>query len=500
MEKRFVAIWFPHLATDWVTRSRRELEIKPFVLSAASGGRMVITASNLTAESNGVFAGMVVADAKAIVPDLEVLIDKPGFTEKLLKRIAIWCIRFSPLVAVDLPGGILLDATGCPHLWNSDQGYVDAIAGRLSDFGYDVRIAMADTIGCAWAMARFGSGSRVIEKGRQLDALLPLPPEALRLPAEDTLLLQQLGLRQVSQVLGIPRASLRRRFGQLLLDRLDMALGNQEENLIPVVPAEPWQERLYSLDPISTMGGIEIALGRLLETLCEKLQQEEKGLRTARFKGFRVDGKTVQVEISTTRPSTSVSHLFKLFELKLQDFNAESGVEVFILEAPVFEDNSPVQQDLWQLGGSQAGIQLSELIDRLSGKYGSGHITRYLPDAHYWPERSIKSAGSLLEQPQVEWRTDRARPVELLPIPEKIEVTAPIPDYPPMLFRHKGKLHTIKKADGPERIEQEWWIEEGEHRDYYAVEDETGKRYWLFRSGHYTGDKSPHWFLHGFFA
>ena len=91
------------------------------------------------------------------------------------------------------------------------------------------------------------------------------------------------------------------------------------------------------------------------------------------------------------------------------------------------------------------------------------------------------------------------RPLQLLAIPEKIEVTAPIPDYPPMLFRHKGKLHTIIKADGPERMEQEWWIAGGRHRDYYYVEDEEGKRYWLFRSGHYETDKHR-WFIHGFFA
>ncbi len=90
--------------------------------------------------------------------------------------------------------------------------------------------------------------------------------------------------------------------------------------------------------------------------------------------------------------------------------------------------------------------------------------------------------------------------MHLLNPPQRIEVTAPIPDYPPMHFRWQGKLHTIEKADGPERIEQEWWIKDGPHRDYYAVEDEEGRRYWLFRSGHYSEDKSPKWFLHGFFA
>jgi protein ImuB len=74
-----------------------------------------------------------------------------------------------------------------------------------------------------------------------------------------------------------------------------------------------------------------------------------------------------------------------------------------------------------------------------------------------------------------------------------------IPDYPPIQFIHNKILHLVKKADGPERIEREWWLEAGEHRDYYTAEDEQGKRYWLFRSGHYTGGTAK-WFIHGFFA
>ena len=69
-----------------------------------------------------------------------------------------------------------------------------------------------------------------------------------------------------------------------------------------------------------------------------------------------------------------------------------------------------------------------------------------------------------------------------------------------MLFRYKGDIHRIKKADGPSRIEQEWWICDGLHRDYYSVEDEQGGRYWIFRLGHYNEEISPEWFIHGFFA
>ena len=69
-----------------------------------------------------------------------------------------------------------------------------------------------------------------------------------------------------------------------------------------------------------------------------------------------------------------------------------------------------------------------------------------------------------------------------------------------MNFRYKGKLHKVQKADACERIEAEWWLDGRITRDYYIVEDEEGKRYWLFRLGHYNEDRKPAWFIHGFFA
>src|SRR5437870_4561215 len=158
-----------------------------------------------------------------------------------------------------------------------------------------------------------------------------------------------------------------------------------------------------------------------------------------------------------------------------------------------------MQDALWNFTEGGNGTAIGKLLDRIAGKLGMDTIHRYLPDEHYWPERSVKVAASLAEKPQTSWRTDLPRPIHLLPKPETIEVTVPMPDYPPMLFRYKGELHNVSKADGPERIEQEWWLQQGLYRDYYCIEDEKGARYWLFRAGSYEqGD--PQWFIHGFFA
>ncbi|HJT08072.1 MAG TPA: DUF6504 family protein, partial [Stellaceae bacterium] len=80
---------------------------------------------------------------------------------------------------------------------------------------------------------------------------------------------------------------------------------------------------------------------------------------------------------------------------------------------------------------------------------------------------------------------------------------AQVPDDPPAFFRWRRREHRVRRAEGPERILGEWWrggAEAQELRDYYRVEDEKGRRFWLFRAGLYQSEVPPRWFLHGLFA
>ena len=500
MRKRFVSIWFRHLTTDWLLRRQPDLKNLPFVIVTKDLGRMIVKAANVLAQKKGVDAGMLLADARAFIPHLQSFDEEPERPAKLLTSLAEWCIRYTPAVAIDLPDGLLLDVSGCAHLWGSEQAYLADITKRLNNFGYHARCAMADTIGTAWAIAQYGSNNLIIETEQQTTALLSLPPASLRLQATTVERLEKLGLRQIQHFISMPRTALRRRFGKELLLRLDQAMGCEEEIIEPVIPLVFYQERLPCLEPIVTATGIEIALQQLLDALCQRFLKEEKGLRKAILKCYRVDGKINVIGIGTNRPSCNSKHLFKLFEDKIATIEPALGIELFILEAPIVEELSPVQEKFFKSNAGLDDIGLAELLDRIGGKIGTDHIHRYVPNEHYWPERSFKQAATLHEKIATNWKVDRPRPLQLLSKPELIDVTAPVPDYPPMNFRYKGKLHTIKKADGPERIEQEWWLQQDQHRDYYYVEDEEGHRYWLFRSGHYDIAKLYQWFIHGFFA
>jgi len=486
------------LKTDWKTLRQPDLAKSALVFSTSEKNRLIISASNAIAQSHGLHVGMRVADAKAILPNLCVQQDSEGRELKLLTAIGEWCVRYTPLVSLNLPDGLFFDCTGCTHLWGGEEAYVQEITNRFKSKGYTVKAAIADTIGTAWAMARYSRNS-VIPPGSQKAAMSNLPPTALRLDEMTLEKLRKLGFRTIHSLSIIPNSSLRRRFGDQLLLRLMQAYGEIDENFKPINVPEPYQERLSSLEPIRTRVGIEIAMQELLKVMCYRLMDEGKGVRNAVFKTFRVDGKQQIVEIGTNQATCHIEHLFKLFEQKIETIRPGLGIELFVLEVTRIEDADVTQKSLWTGKTGLADNGVLELLDKLAGKVGVKAIKRYLPLEHYWPERSIKATTNSKELPQTYWPTDAMRPTQLLNVPELIQVTAPIPDYPPMNFRYKDDLHVIKRADGPERIEREWWLDKGEHRDYYVVENQHGKRYWLYRSGHY-GARQTQWFLHGFFA
>ncbi|WP_233268913.1 Y-family DNA polymerase [Mucilaginibacter lacusdianchii] len=494
-----MALWFRNLKTDWLALRRPELTAVPVVFTIPDHNRVILSAVNGIAAGYGLCPGMRLADAKAMVPELQVFEDKPGRENKLLTGIGQWCIRFSPWVALDLPDGLLLDISGCAHLWGGERAYYREVVNRLQSKGYQARAAIADTSGAAWAIARFAARNPIVPAAGQGNALLRLPPAALRLEGPVLDRLDKLGFVTVESLLKIPRSNLRRRFGEDLLQRLRQATGETTEYLTWLQLPADWQERLPCLEPIRARAGIEVAVQRLLEMLCVRLAREGKGIRTAVLRTHRLDGKEQAVQIGTNRATHDMFHLFKLFELQIGQLAPGLGIELFILEAPHVEDVEQRQEALWAGKKSLQEQAFAELLDRLAGKIGAKAIRRYLPREQHWPERSIQPAQALQEKPGTSWRTDLLRPTQLLARPEPIDVSALLPDSPPMVFRYRGETHHIRHAEGPERIEREWWREAGEHRDYYAVEDQHGGRYWLFRLGHYHREGGQ-WFIHGFFS
>ena len=229
MPKRFVSIWFRHLLTDQKAIRQPDLKGKPYVFAEPDHGRLLITALTDAARKFGVTEGMTVADARVIAPGLQVFDGKPGRNLKLLTGLAEWCLRYTPLIQLDPPDGLLLDVTGCTHLKGGEKAFLQEIVSHLKTAGYDVRPSIADTIGTAWGVARCTTSGLIVPQGAHRNALMTLPPSALRLPTDLLIKLRNLGLYEISKFIYMPDTVLRRRFGKNMVLRLHQALGQEVE-------------------------------------------------------------------------------------------------------------------------------------------------------------------------------------------------------------------------------------------------------------------------------
>jgi len=142
---------------------------------------------------------------------------------------------------------------------------------------------------------------------------------------------------------------------------------------------------------------------------------------------------------------------------------------------------------------------VAELVDRLAARLGDKAVSRPVLAASHWPERAVRYVAPLDAAADAAPRA-APRPVRFLRLPEPVEAVAPVPDDPPLMFRWRRVSHRVRLADGPERIDGEWWRGNAELRDYYRVEDHDGRRFWLYRAGLYRPQTPARWFLHGVFA
>jgi protein ImuB len=207
------------------------------VTAMQDGNRRVIFCADEAAMRCKLRAGMTVAHAQSMVPALIVENCDPVAEEAALSRLAMWCLRYSPVVTPCAPDGIFIDVAGSSHLFKGEAALLKDLLTRLAKAQICAKAGMADTPGCAWAVARYGEGE-IVPAGRASDALGSLPVAALRLGDVIIESLRDVGIERIAQLASKPRASLQTRFGSDVLLRLDQALGAVTEVLTPVMPSE----------------------------------------------------------------------------------------------------------------------------------------------------------------------------------------------------------------------------------------------------------------------
>lgn len=479
-------------------------------------GALRLAALDARALQLGLRPGMALAQARALVPQLRVGEADAGADARFLIAMAEACEIFTPLVVVHGGQGLVLDITGCAHLFGGERALGQAARRLLARWGAQAQAAIAGTPEAAWAFARFRRGTLAPPGG--VEALAgSLPLAALDQDSTITLALSRAGFRTLGDLAARPSPVLVARFGEGLVAALRRVLGREDIRITPLrSPPVVMAERHFP-EPLGLMDSLLATLERLAKDVMAALEARGEGGRAFEASFFRADGMVRRILIETARGTRDVASLMRLVRLKIEalsdPLDPGFGFDALRLAVCLSE---PVQAGQRSLDGQhEAGDEaqaLADLINRLVARFGAENLRRFVGQQTHDPVRAGGTAPWLASAPSP-WPVPEpgqppGRPLTLFAYPQPIDVLAEVPDSPPLRFRWRRVLHEVTLAEGPERLAPEWWREENNipspapaTRDYYRVEDANGHRFWIFREGLYEDSTArPRWFLHGLFA
>jgi protein ImuB len=510
--RRILALWLPRLPSDRLERRRPPSDINkgaPLVISGRANNALYIHALNARAQRLGLYKGQPLANAQAMVQPLAVTPADEKADAALLEKIADWCDRFTPFVALDAPDGLLLDITGAAHLFGGEAAMLTLVRRKIADQGFAVTAAIAGTTLSARALARFADG-HIAAPGLEADSLARLPVAALDCDDKIQKALQRAGLKTIAQVATRQRDELAARFGKAFVASLEILLGRHDRPIDPRRPLPDLAAEQRFADPVTAQSAIAASLASLTRSLSEVLEQRGLGLRTLEAVFFRADGVVRRIGVRLGAPLRDANVLLRLLDEKLEaladPLDPGFGYDVIRLEAGLAEKTQSAVTSFDS--NENADWQTRFLIDRLSARLGEHRVLRFVPQDTHIPEAAAAPVPAQDRDFQGTWHRKRAdddpprRPLRLLEKPEPIKHGFTLaPDGAPKSFQWRQCQHEIVRAEGPERIAMEWWGKDGPTRDYFRIETRQGQRFWIYRDGLHTQDNlAPRWYLQGIFA
>lgn len=548
--RRILAIWFPRLGAERLLRLEQAALERPFAVVHEMSNTQVIASVSAEAQQHGIHVGQSVRDAHALCADLITRQQNPQAEAAFLTVLRRWAGKFSPWVSEQPPDGLAIDLTGCAHLFGGEEALLAQVEMDCADLRLTCRCGIADTLGAAWALARYVGQSgahhrngdaidqearatrsravkrrhwerggtapggtlsgaqvqRIAQPGKTHSALASLPVSALRLDPDQAAELSRLGLRKIGDLAGQPRAGLARRFGKGLVLRLDQAFGSAPEPISPARAPLHFAVRMTLPDPIGLEGDIRAAIDRLLPRLCTRLHEKGRGARVLRLQAYRTDHTMEWVDVALARASDQPDRLRPLLDMKLDKIDAGFGIDMLRLEA-VRTEPLHHRTRVGHLDAARAvsdrlakGTALDDLMGRLGARIGMEAITRRHPVSSNIPEKTAQVLAAAWSDAATEWPASTGPRPLLLWRPEPVNAQA-IP-HVPAAFRWRGRDLLSNRAIGPERIAPEWWLDDPDWRsgvrDYWRVQTRQGDVLWLFFA--HGGSMSAGWFCHGAFA
>lgn len=481
--KRAGGVW----SAGPVERAGRRGRRRAIILTVRDSQRELVARRCEVAASCGLREGMDLAHARSLLSshvEAVVLEHKPEADAWALRGLARWALRFSPVCSWEGDDGLVIDTTGTELVHGGEGRLLRRIARSVRGLGFETaRVAAASTVGCAWAVSRYGRHalSRV-PAGREREAIEGLGIDSLRVAPGVVRGFAEIGITTVGELLRLPRSSIAARFdgddGERpgVLRRLQQALGEVDEYIDPVRPVTPIEHSIVFDGPTDRWESVEAACREAVDGLAKELARRERGVRVLSVELARAYAARCVHEITLSRPSRSGRHLWSMVRSRLEGVdlaglggdgtgNVSGGVEAITVRAVRSERLRHEQACHEGMGGEshehREEESWGELTDALVGRLGADNVVLMQTVESHVPERAFCSR-SVMEAVQrgrpgevmAAWRW---RPPVLFERPEAATAMALTPDGPVMSIGWRGRRWSVEWCSMAERVGGEWW-------------------------------------------
>jgi protein ImuB len=465
---------------------------QPFILVKEQHKAFYVSNLGDVEYSLGIRINMSLSDAKTIEPSIIYYIQNNNYFIKEFSHLAHETMQFSPQVAVDDNFGLLLNITGCSHLFGGEEKMLTSIDTFFSQKGFHIKKAIASNPLLAKALAYFAPNTIVTNNNKYHIKTLPI--DALFI--EQTIInqLHNFGIKNIEMLLSLPRPALLKRFGMKLLERIDQLTGERELLNYYLEEKPHFIVSEYCSSPIKTHDHFTQIAAQLIDKAIKKLRERNYVIcsMTILYKDTLKNIKTI--DISSSLRNFNTKDWLDLLLLKAQKINFYEGIDDIQIIVQNFEQINYFQCHL-DNKISEAN-KFDSLNDKIKNKLGDKAIFHLRLAKHHMPEQAVKKDFTIKMKGEDAHYSLPPRPIKLFAQPIPVLVIALLPDNPPVKIMWKHHTINVLHASGPERIEPLWWNSHSEtSRDYFYIEDERGKRLWIYATG-----QPRQWFVHGIFA
>ncbi|QDU91482.1 DNA polymerase IV [Pirellulimonas nuda] len=508
MPPRTLCVALPRWPIQRLTHARPELRGRAAALIAPGRRGETVMACSAEASRAGVAPGMPAAEAQTLVAGRRLLTapHDPVADRHALEKLAAECLRFCPLVGLEdapEPGCLLMDLAGLEAIYPDPATLAARVADHFARLGLAVRLATADTVGRAWALAHFSAPLPTAALSLPAAALslpaaaLSLPAAALRLDADTLDRLAQLGVHSVDQLLALPRAGLAARFPPLLTRRLAQFLGEVDERITACTAETPLVAQWEFEAPVENADTTAAVAGILIDRLAAALAQQQRGALRIEATFVGADRSERLLELRLFEPTARAQQLKELMTLRMETLTLDAPLQAVRLAVSESAPIAPRQGTLFDQDQRNRPHELALLAARLTGRLGETQVLRAHKRASHLPERAFALTPAAQQASRAYTLGGdhaaelRRRPLTLHNPPQRVELLAAEPDGAPTRLGLGGEQVDVRLAVGPERIETGWHRGATVRRDYYRLETHGGAL-WVFRDL-----RSGAWWLHG---